>query len=323
MNEILLSIIIPAYNSGMFLAEILNVLVDQNLDLCEVVIINDGSIDNTELVCKEFADKYTAISYVTQENKGVSAARNAGLKQAKGQYVYFFDSDDSLKPGTLDFFKSVLLKICPVDMFMFGYEMRRNGSLIRQYVSHTFDKQTLDPYILQKSFFSKKIFCNICSCIYYRDFLVKNGIDFRDGLRIGEDAEFIIKSIFNASGGYYRKRISFVYQLRESSATQGYNFNKYDIGMFLSFELRRDLMLSYSGKLKNIEKELNFYIANLFLSHVISYLRSDLKNNELNKKMYFNKDLLRKPIKGLLLNSMAIYIMRYIPFKPLFKLFKK
>ena len=146
---------------------------------------------------------------------------------------------------------------------------------------------------------------------------------FREGLRIGEDAEFIIKTIFNAECLYYQKRISFVYQLRETSATQGYAFNKYDTGMFSSFELRRNLMLRYALKSVDVRKELNFYIANLFLSHLISYLRSDLKNNELNEKMYLNKCLLRGPIKGLFLNSLAIYIIRFIPLKLLFKLFKK
>ena len=78
MNEILLSIIIPAYNSGRFLPATLSMLVQQGLDDCEVIIINDGSIDSTESICRDFSNRCSEIRFISQENQGVSAARNRG-----------------------------------------------------------------------------------------------------------------------------------------------------------------------------------------------------------------------------------------------------
>lgn len=323
MDNFLLSIIIPAYNSGAFLSDTLNMLIHQNLDLCEVIIINDGSTDETEEICRRFSSKYPAISYITQENMGVSVARNRGLARATGRYVYFFDSDDALAVGTLSFFKSILLKNADIQIFSFGYEMRRDGNLVKKYISPKFDKKVLNSDILQESFFSKKLSCNICSCIYDRSFLENNQIFFTEGLKIGEDVEFIIKAVLNADFLYYEKKSCFIYQLRENSATAGYNFNKYTPDMFYSFELRLDLILNYTLERPYIQQILNFYIANLFLSHLVSYLRSDLISIELNEKFYLNKFLFYKPIRGLILNSIAIYIMRLVPLKCLFKIFKK
>lgn len=104
MSEILLSIIIPAYNSERFLPATLSMLVQQGLDGCEVIIINDGSTDATESICCDFSSRYSEIRFISQENQGVSVARNRGIEESHGRYLYFFDSDDSLTEDSLVFF---------------------------------------------------------------------------------------------------------------------------------------------------------------------------------------------------------------------------
>ena len=101
-----LSIIVPAYNVEKYISRCLNSLVEQDLatDEYEIIVINDGSSDKTSEIVAEYARKYVQIRFYSQENKGVSTARNKGLVLARGEYVCFVDSDDFLalnRLGTL------------------------------------------------------------------------------------------------------------------------------------------------------------------------------------------------------------------------------
>lgn len=98
------SVIIPAYNSEQFIGETLDCLVRQTLDDIEAVIINDGSTDSTQSIIDSYSDKYPWIKSYYQENAGVSAARNNGLKKATGKYVVFLDADDTYSDTSLEAF---------------------------------------------------------------------------------------------------------------------------------------------------------------------------------------------------------------------------
>ena len=96
------SIIIPVYNMKKYLAECLNSVVNQTLSEIEIIVVNDGSTDNSENIIKEFVSKYPNINYYWQENAGVSSARNKGIENAKGEYLYFLDSDDTIGSDFLE-----------------------------------------------------------------------------------------------------------------------------------------------------------------------------------------------------------------------------
>ena len=96
------SVIIPAYNSEMFLAETLDCLIGQTLDNIQIIIVNDGSTDSTPDIIAEYAAKHSNILALTQQNSGVSAARNNGINHAEGKYTLFLDSDDLLSPDSLE-----------------------------------------------------------------------------------------------------------------------------------------------------------------------------------------------------------------------------
>ena len=97
-----ISIIIPIYKVEKYLRECLESIKTQNFQDYEVLMINDGSPDNSEVICKEFAAGDARFKYIRQENQGVSAARNKGLSQARGKYVYFMDPDDTFSPDFLE-----------------------------------------------------------------------------------------------------------------------------------------------------------------------------------------------------------------------------
>jgi glycosyltransferase involved in cell wall biosynthesis len=92
------SVIIPCYKQGRYLAEAIQSCLDQDYTEKEIIVVNDGSPDNTREVARSFGDR---IVYIEQENRGLSAARNAGIRAAAGDYVALLDSDDVLLPGSL------------------------------------------------------------------------------------------------------------------------------------------------------------------------------------------------------------------------------
>jgi glycosyltransferase involved in cell wall biosynthesis len=100
----LVSVIIPAYNQGHFLAEAVQSVLDQTYSAVEVLVVDDGSTDDTAVVGQSFAD--ARVHYIYQENRGLSGARNTGIRQAQGRYLTFLDSDDYFLPEKI----SLLMK---------------------------------------------------------------------------------------------------------------------------------------------------------------------------------------------------------------------
>ena len=94
-----LSIIVPVYNVADYLAKCLDSLLTQDLpqNEYEIIVVNDGSTDNSGDIAQQYADKYAGITLINQANQGLSGARNTGIQQAKGDYIQFVDSDDYLE----------------------------------------------------------------------------------------------------------------------------------------------------------------------------------------------------------------------------------
>lgn len=101
MENIKVSVVIPVYNTEEYVAETLNSIMNQSLDELEIIVINDGSTDNSLDVIKSIATKDNRIKVYSQPNKGLSETRNSGIKKARGEFIYFMDSDDLLDSRTL------------------------------------------------------------------------------------------------------------------------------------------------------------------------------------------------------------------------------
>lgn len=100
-RQIKISIIIPCYNTEKYVAEALESVLNQNFPDMEVICMNDGSTDRTLEILKEYQDNYSFISVYSDENHGQGYQRNAGIRLARGTYIYFMDSDDKLREGCL------------------------------------------------------------------------------------------------------------------------------------------------------------------------------------------------------------------------------
>ncbi|MBR3241347.1 MAG: glycosyltransferase family 2 protein [Parasporobacterium sp.] len=102
MDHPLVSVIIPAYNSEEYIKQCLDSVLSQTYEKIETIIVNDGSTDHTGEICEYYCSHYDTIRCIHQENKGQGAARNRAIKEARGNWLFFLDSDDAIHPQTIE-----------------------------------------------------------------------------------------------------------------------------------------------------------------------------------------------------------------------------
>lgn len=177
----LVSVIIPNYNQGAFLKDSIGSVMGQDYPKKEVVVVNDGSRDESEEVCKSFP----GVVYIFQENKGVSAARNTGLQHARGEYIIFLDADDILLPGVLSYQVSLIEKH-PEVAFVSGGHVHTDAQLnvIREVSSPVHDNFYLA--LLEANYIGMH-----ASVLYRRFVLDEFGFD--PTLKAGEDYDLFLK----------------------------------------------------------------------------------------------------------------------------------
>lgn len=183
------SVIIPVYNAAGTLRRCLDSLVRQQFSDYELLLINDGSTDGSDAICREYASTYPCVRYFAKENSGVSSARNLGLEQAKGEYILFVDSDDYVLQ---DYFAllSHTLESNAVDLLMFGY--RNFGGVSTEWGAGEFYENTEVGVAEQiSSAMQQYLFSSLCSKVFKRQIIEQHNIRFANDLAIGEDQTFI------------------------------------------------------------------------------------------------------------------------------------
>ena len=147
-NELLLSIIVPVYNTEKYLENSLQSIINATPDNSEVIVINDGSTDNSEKIIKKFAKKYKdTIKYIKQENHGLGNVRNVGLKEAKGKYIASVDSDDTIN---IDFFNEAIEYLnSNIDIKIIKRSLFEELNL--KYIEDRFEDLSANPFVLLKA----------------------------------------------------------------------------------------------------------------------------------------------------------------------------
>ena len=193
----LISVIVPVYNVEKYLPQCLDSLIKQTFLPFEIICVNDGSTDGCNEILSRYAAKDRRIRLICQNNRGLSAARNAGLKKAKGQYVLFVDSDDLLHPETLSSLYRQITRH-DADICLFGYSpYTDNGVKTANLPAAHYGKNENDAFTYQQ--ISGKIFSRVavwCK-LYRRGFIRKRKIEFPEGF-VFEDVIFHIKTITSA-----------------------------------------------------------------------------------------------------------------------------
>ena len=129
-NQILLSIIIPVYNVESYLERCLDSLLKQEINQTEILLIDDGSADNSSRICDIYAGNYNFVKVIHKRNGGLVSARNAGLDEAEGEWIAFIDSDDSVSSDYISTVRSLIYK--ETDAAIFSYDFINDLSSARE-----------------------------------------------------------------------------------------------------------------------------------------------------------------------------------------------
>lgn len=177
-----LTCIIPIHNCEKNLSRCIeSILKIKNFDI-EIMLIDDGSIDGSLEICKRYQRKYNQIQVIHQENKGVSEARNVGIRKATGKYISFIDSDDEIiLEGYTDFLYSDRDK----DLYIYNYCLNSKDNLVKREIN----SRDLLVSILYKN--NNAVWDNF----YKREIIINNNIFFDKDMKMGEDLLFNIKYI--------------------------------------------------------------------------------------------------------------------------------
>lgn len=220
----LISVIIPVFNPGKYLKRCLESLINQTYSNIEILLVDDGSSDGSDVICDEYRVKNPRITVIHQENSGVSIARNRALDIAKGVYISFVDADDYV---TTDFIESLYKGISEnsVDLSICGIE--KIGGINIQSGKYDDDYKN-EEILLDKSGIverddlwfhaidSNLIGGYLWNKLYKRSLLVDYRFD--PTLSIGEDMVCLVRYLQRIDNAYYISKSMYKYQINESSA---------------------------------------------------------------------------------------------------------
>ena len=185
----MISIIIPVYNAEKYIEKCVDSLVNQTYKNLEIILVNDGSTDNSGSLCDSFAAKDDRIKVIHKQNGGVSSARNAGLDAAEGIYAAFVDSDDNLEITAYE--KSVSeMQQHNLDLLIFGYETVFPDHSIKKYMDCTMFTRYEYKENIAKYITSGVGFASTCHKVYRTEIINMFRIRFDETIKINEDGIF-------------------------------------------------------------------------------------------------------------------------------------
>ena len=220
------SVIIPVYNVEKYIDRCLKSIISQNYDDLEIIVIDNGSTDSSGSICDTYASEYSNISVYHIENHGVGAARNFGLSKARGEFIYFVDSDDYLVGNLFADFADKL--VSDLDLAVFSYYNSFEEDLTEKQRTEkslpfkgSYDK---DGFIkIFKELFLSDMLYTVWNKIYRREFLLENNLSFEQ-YELGEDVRFNLNVYRNVNRTFLSQDSYYVYVIgRKGSAMSSYN----------------------------------------------------------------------------------------------------
>ncbi|MCQ6275290.1 glycosyltransferase [Bacillus sp. V3B] len=220
--NIKVSIIIPVYNAEKYIIECIESLINQTLEECEFIFVNDGSKDRSSAIIDEFKKKDNRIILINQENQGVSIARNNGLKAASGEYVGFVDADDYIEKDMYEkLYNSARENNCDIVISNFESELEGH-KVITKYLfpinislQKDFIEQQVLPYFIMADNLN-----TAWNKIYRNKMIYDNKVKFPERFALGEDGIFNIKAFSYATRIKYIDYTGYHYREVKGSATR-------------------------------------------------------------------------------------------------------
>ena len=284
------SFILPVYNVEQYLERCVNSVEAQSV-YAEIILVDDGSTDGSGEIADRLSLEKNNIRVIHQKNGGLSAARNTGLRAAKGEYVLFVDSDDWLIPNTVDKLVKIADEEC-LDIGVAGFQevleedVHANPNVIRPISCETTDGK---KYLLN-SLREKYAHMMVWKSIYRRQFLIDNLLFFREGYN-HEDEEWSPRAYINAHRVNSIDCVFYNYLIRGNGiARQPEELRKNSLDMVSNcYELKKTSETIDNKELKVL---LDNNIAHLFLSAVYNGKLIDEEYRDVVNKDFFSGMLL-------------------------------
>lgn len=237
-----LSYIVPVYKVEKYLEECVESILSQTMDDYEIILVDDGSPDNCPAMCDAYAEKYPEkIRVVHKQNGGLASARNAGLKVAQGDYIFFLDSDDYLSGDKV---KEIYQKAVDfdADVLQTSYFTFTENTGERGVVRTSFETDKLHSHQdmeRELCFASSKMrIIFVWRNLYKRVFLEKNGIVFEEKLRMIEDGPFNMQ-VYSTAERFVAVDIPVLcYRIREDSLQRQKYVPDYDKWLYMQWSLK-------------------------------------------------------------------------------------
>ncbi|MBO5204316.1 MAG: glycosyltransferase family 2 protein [Clostridia bacterium] len=238
----LVSIIIPVYNVEKYLPECLESVINQTYKNLEILLIDDGSPDNSGKICDEYAEKDARIKVIHKENGGVSSARNLGLNIATGEYITFIDSDDFVDEHYVEYLYNDLTSQSS-DMSFCGFS-KHFGQTTEKYeecfpnkLNIDFKNMDFERFFHSFFQFNNTVFGSIWRVLYKKD-VIKN-ILFNSNIKISEDLVFVLNCIFKCKSISHIEDSLYFYRVNNQSACRSYKRNYLQSQLALADELKK------------------------------------------------------------------------------------
>jgi glycosyltransferase involved in cell wall biosynthesis len=275
----LFSVIVPLYNVAEFVETTIQSILVQSFADYEVLLIDDGSTDNTLNIIKRYESLDYRIRVFSKSNGGVSSARNLGIKESTGEYILFLDGDDFINEALLQI-ASDLFTFKKIDMFSYGYLTTVGNKVLREYANPRFNNKLFTGKEFIHLYLLKKISQCMCSFIVSRKVVVEHEILFDENTKYAEDQEFQLKCIKNCSNILYESNIYFHYIQRNGSAiNKVFIRDDFDVYFRIQDYLKRD---------EEVLRDYKTYLIYTFIYSFMEVMKKGSDQETVKKLLYLD-----------------------------------
>lgn len=222
MSNTKVSVIIPVYNCAAYVGNTLKSVINQDFEDFEIIVIDDGSTDNSlDVINETLKDCGIFYKVIHQENGGVSVARNHGIDVSSGDYLVFVDGDDYVLPNHL----SELYN--GIEDFSLTQFVKKDGDVLSNPNNFDFEYISTEEFI--KKELRMEVLFNFFQLMYRADIIKDNNIRFTPGVVYGEDTEFALKALIYGSRIHVSNEVTYHYIQRSDSAIRTTEYRRFDI----------------------------------------------------------------------------------------------
>ena len=221
MSNTKVSVIIPVYNCAKYIGKTLESVINQDFKDFEIIVIDDGSTDNSlQVINDTLKDCDIFYKVIHQENGGVSVARNHGIEVSSGDYLVFVDADDYILPNHLS-------QLYTENDFSLTQFAKKDENTLSN--PNYFDFEYIDTEDFIKKELKMEILLNFFQLMYNADIVKKNNIRFTPGVVYGEDIEFALKALIHGDVMHISNEVTYHYIQRPDSAIRTTEYKRFDI----------------------------------------------------------------------------------------------